>query len=948
MDISQEILSDITVYMKYARYLPKLKRRETWEELCTRNMIMHKKKFPRLSEEIEDIYQRFVFTKKILPSMRSMQFAGKPIDVNPSRIYNCAFMPIDCVEAFSEAMFLLLGGTGVGFSVQKQHVDRLPILQGVLKPTGKHRKQRFLVADSIEGWADAIKALMSSYFLGKKELDFDFRDIRPKGTALVTAGGRAPGEGPLRRCLVLITNILENALQERSRGTKLKPIEVHDIICHIADAVLAGGIRRAALLSLFSKDDQEMLFAKSGKWYINNPQRGRANNSACFIRSIAKKKDFLHFWEIVKNSESGEPGIYWTNDPNWGVNPCQPGWASVLTPNGIRQLKDINIGDIIWSHDEWTKIINKWSNGIKDIFKYKTTSCVFYGTKTHRIVSNDEKVAVKEAASIDELRGCDHKNIAIDIQDVMDGLVIGDGSVHKASNNLVYLFIGDNDQDYLRSEIKDLIVKHRPGLSPKAWEIQTTITPQDMDYKYQNYIPDRFFYGPPHKAIGFLRGLFSANGSVVGERVTLKSASQKLVEQTQILLNSLGITNYITTNKSKLIKFANGEYQCKQSYDINIAKDRVQFSQLIGFIQQYKNDKLKTINLIKSTRPPKQAFDIIESEYISTEEVFDITVDNESHTYWTGGCNVSNCCEIGLRPRQFCNLTEINAGDIDSQDELNNRSKAAAFIATLQAAYTDFHYLIDEWRENTEKDALLGVSMTGICSGKVMKLNLEEAAERVNQENVRVANLIGINKAARQTCIKPAGTTSLTLGCSSGMHAWHARYYIRRIRVGKNEAIYSYLKKKLPFLVEDEIFSPHDTAVIQIPQKAPDHAILRTESSEETLKRLEILTQNWVVPGYIDGSNSHNVSCTLSIKEDEWDTIGEWMWKNRNMYNGISVLPYDGGTYQQAPFEKISKEEYDRLFQQLKNVDLSKIIEEEDHTDLTGELACAGGACEIK
>ena len=305
------------------------------------------------------------------------------------------------------------------------------------------------------------------------------------------------------------------------------------------------------------------------------------------------------------------------------------------------------------------------------------------------------------------------------------------------------------------------------------------------------------------------------------------------------------------------------------------------------------------------------------------------------------------CCEIALRPFQFCNLCEVNVSNIESQEDLNSRVKAAAFIGTLQAGYTEFHYLRPIWQETTEKDALIGVSMTGIGSGTVLGYDMKKAASIVKRENTRVSKILGINKAARCTTVKPAGTTSLTLGTSSGIHAWHNDYYIRRIRVGKNESIYGYLNENHPELVEDEYFRPHDTAVIQIPQKAPQGAILRTESPFQLLERVKKIATEWVASGHRNGSNTHNVSATISLKENDWDLAGEWMWENRKSYNGLSVLPYDGGSYTQAPFEDITEKKYNEMMESLTNVDLSKVIEEKDETNLTGELACAGGSCEI-
>ena len=619
MNNNNKILSDITVHMKYAKYIPELNRRETWEELVTRNKEMHQKRYPELYNEIEENY-RYVYKKKVLPSMRSLQFSGKPIEISPNRLYNCSYLPIDHVDSFSESMFLLLSGCGVGYSVQKHHVVKLP---HVTKPFDK-RTRRFVIGDSIEGWSDAVKVLIKSYMGSKRssKVKFDYSDIRPKGARLVTSGGKAPGPQPLKECLLKIKGILD----AKDDSTMLTTLEVHDIVCHIADAVLAGGIRRAALISLFSAYDEEMISCKSGSWWENNPQRGRANNSAVLIRHKITKEFFMQLWKRIELSGSGEPGIYFSHDKDWGTNPC---------------------------------------------------------------------------------------------------------------------------------------------------------------------------------------------------------------------------------------------------------------------------------------------------------------------------------CEIGLRPFQFCNLCEVNVSNVVDQEDYNARVKAATFIGTLQAGYTEFHYLREIWQETTERDALIGVSMTGIGSAAVLQLDMKEGANIVKQENKRVSKLIGINPAARTTCVKPAGTTSLVLGTSSGIHAWHNDYYIRRLRVGKNEAIYKYLIQNHPELVEDEYFRPHDTAVIEIPQSAPKGSILRTESAFDLMERVKKVATQWVAPGHTTGSNTHNVSATISLKKDDWDKAGQWMWKNRDCYNGLSVLPYDGGTYTQAPFEDITKKKFEQLVKLLQDVNLENVMEESDETDLSGELACAGGSCEI-
>jgi ribonucleoside-diphosphate reductase alpha chain len=557
-----------------------------------------------------------VYDKKVLPSMRSLQFGGKPIEISPNRVYNCAYLPVDDLHAFSETMFLLLGGTGVGFSVQTHHVEKLPEIR---KPNPKKHK-RFLVGDSIEGWADAVKAVIKSYFKGGSTMSFDFSDIRPKGSMLVTSGGKAPGPQPLKECLLK----LEGILSQKEDGDKLSSIEVHDMVCHIADAVLAGGIRRAALISLFSADDDDMIGCKSGNWWELNPQRGRANNSAVLLRNKITEEFFMDLWEKIKNSGSGEPGIYLSNDKDWGTNPC---------------------------------------------------------------------------------------------------------------------------------------------------------------------------------------------------------------------------------------------------------------------------------------------------------------------------------CEIALRPYQFCNLCEVNVSDVADQEDLNTRVKAAALIGTLQAGYTNFHYLRSVWQKTTEKEALIGVGMTGIGSGVAQTLNLEEAAKHVNETNAAIAKIIGINPAARCTTIKPSGTSSLVLGTSSGIHAWHNEYYIRNIRVGKNEAIYTYLSINHPELVQDEYFRPHDTAVISVPQKAPVGSILRTESALDLLERVKLFYKGWIKPGHRTGQNTHNISATISIKDNEWEAVGAWMWENKAYYNGLSVLPFSDHTYIQAPFEDCTEEKYEQMMKSLSNIDLNMVVEMDDNTDLKDQVACAGGAC---
>lgn len=616
MNKSNKLLSQIVSFRTYAKYLAHLGRRETLEETINRNMSMHLDRFPKLSKDILKAYKQ-VHELKVMPSMRSMQFGGEAIIKNNTRIFNCSFVHAKYERVFAEILYLLLCGTGVGFSVQKRHTSQLPTVR---QPKEENFYQ---VHDSIEGWADALDALMNAYFYRGIRPIFDFSKIRAKGSYLVTTGAKAPGPEPLKSMLVQVEARLRNAI-----GRKLSPLEVHDIICISADCVLAGGIRRAALISLFDFEDAEMLSCKSGNWWEKYPYRARANNSAVLNRKTVTKAQFRQVFDACIASNAGEPGISWTNDEELGFNPCH---------------------------------------------------------------------------------------------------------------------------------------------------------------------------------------------------------------------------------------------------------------------------------------------------------------------------------EISLKSNQFCNLTSNNLTNIKSDKDLNNRVYAASLLGTLQASYTDFPYLSEKWRTITEQEALLGCSFTGIAdsASNLSATQLKDMAKLAVEVNQNYAKKIGINPAARVTTVKPEGSASCVVGSSSGIHARHAEHYLRRVRMNKDDALARYLKTEAPELVEDDLFSPSGV-VVTIGQESPEGAIVRTKETAKTLfNRIMLYYRNWILPGHQSGENTHNVSCTINYKPEEVEELFEMMWDNRENYSGISLLPFDGGSYQQAPFEECSKEVFEKYDALVKNIDLTKVIELEDHTDRVTELACASGSCDI-
>jgi hypothetical protein len=968
LSVNQQILSDITVFMKYAKYIPELNRRETWQELVDRNKKMHLNKFPQLSNEIEEVY-KLVYEKKILPSMRSLQFAGKPIEIGNQRIYNCCYLPLNHYKAFSETMFLLLSGCGVGYSVQFHHVEQLEPIQ---KPV---KTQRYVVEDSIAGWADAVKMLMKSYFTGKFKPRFDFSDIRPKGSLLITSGGKAPGPEPLKICLAHIEAILEN----KQNGDKLTPIECHDIQCHLADAVLSGGIRRAAMIATFSFDDEDMLTCKYGNWWEMNPQRARANNSATILRNRVQEHEFKELWKKVELSNSGEPGISFSNDTEYGFNPSLKGDTLVVTDSGVFPIKDLegktfNVPNL---DGNISNAFCRLSGNNKQLYKITLdTNKVYYATPEHKwpVFKNDKyiKTPTSELIAGDELPVNNFNrtelfstgNLGNYNQGFLIGWLYGDGSVTIREDNgkTVYSFIvsdKDNVIDILFDEIYKIDgVKRKYFNRGKCKEFQVG------NIKFHKWALEMGIgkkeFGIPTGIYstwteecrrGFIDGYFSSDGTVDWQdhRIAISSSNYKLIEDVQDLLGFYGIKSRTAELTIPNAIFPNGKTYNKTYYRkslrinhnnsikfYNLFKLSVEYKQIL--LDSFLKDKISKLDFVKIKEI--ELSDVV-------EDVWDITVNDETHCFQLSQVTTGNCHEISLRPNTFCNLVEINGSSIESQEDFINRCKSAAFLSTLQASYTDFYYLRPIWKQNTEKDALVGVGITGIASNAINPGWIKEGSIAIKTENQRVAKLIGINKAARTTTVKPSGTTSVVLGTSSGIHAWHNDYYIRRIRVNKHESIYQYLKTNHPNLVEDEYFRPKDTAVISIPQKAPEGSVLRTENVLDLLERIKLYNTDWVKNGHNKGPNPNNVSATVSIKPEEWEIVGNWMWENKDFYSGISVLPYDGGTYVQAPFENITKEQYEELSQNLHEIDLSKITELQDLTDLSGELACANGYCEI-
>jgi len=732
--MSVSALQEYTFVAKYARWIPEKKRRETWNESVARVKKMMLDKYsdnPEVHEDIEWAYE-MMRKKRVLGSQRALQFGGSPIFKHNARIYNCITSFCDRLRFFQECMYLLLCGCGTGFSVQKHHVEKLPIL---IKE--KRGTKKFVIEDSIEGWSDAIGVLVTSYFQQEelfpeyvgKVVNFDYSSIRPAGSYLGSSSGKAPGPEPLKNALTNIKKILDGALKDMEFASKsirkLSAIQAYDIIMHSADAVISGGVRRSATICVFSPDDQDMAKAKTGNWFIENPQRGRSNNSALLLRDKTTPKQFSELMQSVR--QFGEPGFVWSDSTELIVNPC------------------VEIG--MWPVDEST--------------------------------------------------------------------------------------------------------------GESGW--------------------------------------------------------------------------------------------------------------------------------------------------------------------------------------QACNLSTIKCAKIKSEEDFIEACRAASIIGSLQAGFSSFAYLGEASENIVKREALLGVSMTGIMEQHEICLNPEvqkKGAKVVKEENKRITKIIGINQAARTTCIKPEGTSSCVLGTSSGIHPHHAKRYIRRVQANKMEPIYNYFRGINPRACDESVWSNNDSDdVVAFCVEVPAGAKTKNQvGAIDLLTHVKNTQQNWVIPGTNKSLCTkpwlvHNVSNTINVKEDEWDEVESFIYKNRKYFCGISLLPITGDKdYPQAPFTAIylpseqvrhygdaslfvsglievalnlwednlwaacdsllgigakikgngKKEWSDRckkfaeryfdgdlrkltycmkdvynwkewvdLNREYTSVDYTKVIEEQDNVQPVQEIACAGGACEI-
>ncbi|NBT07563.1 MAG: hypothetical protein EBS98_02055 [Chitinophagia bacterium] len=961
-------LQNYTFVSKYARWLEDKNRRETWKEAVERvkNMMHTKYADFGITDQINWAYD-MMYKKKVLGSQRALQFGGDPILKRHAKIYNCTSSYCDRLRFFQECFWLLLCGSGTGFSVQKHHVSKLPALEHNPEP---ETATKYVIDDSIEGWADALGVLLSSYFSKPVEefkqyknshVVFDYSNIRPKGSSLASGVGKAPGYEPLANGLEKIRALLDRCIKNGQK--KLRPIDAYDIVMHSSDAVLSGGVRRSASLALFSPEDEEMAKAKTGNWFVDNPQRARSNNSALLLKEETTFEEFQTLMESVK--EFGEPGFIWSESKEMIFNPCVVADSTVVTDRGIKLVSDLidKPFNAIVDGVSYPSYKGFWKTGTKQVIELQFKSGrSLKVTPNHKImtttgwkeagdISFGENVVINNHRSYNLNSMANLNPSSIDWKrGYLLGLFLGDGNNSKGAAQLKWW--GESKEQYRREAyamLSDIGFTNNHNTSEQnSVAVYSSIESKKlMQFAIDNdcmvgtskRLSKKSICGSWNHISGLIAGYFDADGTVLvnnikGSSLRISSVQLENLQNLQIALNALGIYSKIYKNRrpegDRTMPDGNGgtkSYFCQASHELVISSDNItRFAKYIPIKNIDKANKIQTIVNNYQRMPNRTNFvdTLINKTIVGELDVYDCTVE-DIHAFDNDGVYVHNCVEIGMWPIdeesgksgwQGCNLSTINCSSVTDEDDFYERCKAAAIIGTLQAGFTKLEYLGEISEKIFEREALLGVSLTGtmekhdiVLTEKVLKNGAKIAVET----NKEIAKKININQAARVTCLKPEGTSSSMLGTSSGIHPHHAKRYIRHVQANILEAPYQHFKKINPQSCEKSSWSANNTdEVIKFPIEVPDGAKLKNQlPAIEMLAVVKDTQKHWVQSGknkslctqeYL----SHNVSNTVTVKPDEWDDVTKYIYDNRKYFAGISLIPQSGDKdYPQAPFTTV-------------------------------------------
>jgi ribonucleotide reductase, class II len=968
------------VYVRtYSRWLEEQGRRENWPETVKRYIdFIQKHLGDKIPAKVLRKIEENVITFNTMPSMRFLWAAGLPAEQDNVTIYNCSFDVVNRVEAFAEALYILMCGCGYGFSVENKYVSQLPIIPENILPNGQIHE----VEDSKVGWADSVKILMNGLYEGY-DIEMHYNKVRKAGERLKTMGGRASGPGPLVQLHSFIKGTFYSA-----RGRKLTDEECHDIMCEIAQIVVVGGVRRSSEISLSDLSSKLMQKNKTGNFPV---RRYMANNSAVY-NTKPDIVTFMNEWAALIASGSGERGIFnleaskkmaperRNSSMISGTNPCVIGDTEILTKDGYVTIESIANQEVeIWNGFEWSTVTPKITGYNEPLVNVtlsdgRTLVCTEYH-KFHISTSYKGDVEVINA---------------IDLESGMK-LIKNDFPVLEHGLDLKYPY----SQGFVSAEGMDgysfvWIYKPKYKCIDRLKENFRTISEQDaydrvrLSFKEpmlpKNFVP--LGYNLKSK-LDWLSGLFDGDGTELKEGgLQLVSVDKSFLLDTQKLLSTVGIqSKVVSANKAGKRLMPDGKggmalFDCKESNRICIGAKQMQFLKKLG---------LKCERMSFDKYPQRDA-----SQFVTVVDVTEAGIaekvycfnEPKRHLGIFNGVLTGQCAEIQLRPEEFCNLSEVVARAEDDIDTMLEKIETATWMGIIQACFTHFPYLNSNWAKNCEEERLLGVSITGQMDAP--HLFTKEALRAYKSRAIKIARkaseVMGIPMPTAITCVKPSGTVSQLVDSASGLHARFSKYYIRRYRISAGDPLFRMVRdqgikvspengqRKQDFNKANKIYEAAEnsteglkqakgicpifdpagwsedmvnTWVVSFPVAAPKGAVIVEDvSAIEQLEWYKKIQKNWC---------EHNASITVYVKPDEWLSVGDWVYKNWEIVNGISFLPVSEHVYEQAPYEKLTKEEYDKMNKDFPKIDYTQLsrYEKEDNTEGAKSLACTSGICEL-
>lgn len=1002
--INNEWLYDVDLTLEQKQQMPELlkqnlvqQRTEEFYECvyrCIKSAIEDIKVDYTL-KDIEDLYQYHMDFVCSVSGRALWQLGSKLIKEGyRDSLYNCYGFTMNKKRAFLQVFEMLMLGGGCGFNITKKEISKLPkVKEGIsinhiesssipsetvaelpeeIKENGGFYKVSYsngaienvyFVGDSRKGWVNLLDNILTSFLESGNSFNFSTVLIRAKGQPIYGFGGVSSGDSDLISGMKQIIEILKQA-----SSRNLKPIEVLDVICLIASIVISGNVRRSALIAVGDPDDTEYLVSK--RWDLGNVPHYRGFVNISVNCSDVKELHPL-YWETYKKNGESIGLVNLKNCQNFGrmddgfqegidkdadvVNPCQPAFAKLLTPNGFITMGDLQIGDTIWSREGWTEVLDKWSTGNKQVYKYSSNSSFFIGTSNHRVESKGIKTPIKEAKLMDICRGIDEYPVKTDIETFIKGVIYN--SFEK--DNEGFIIIKKKDYAEMPEVVKQHIVEER-----KYTKFARTVVSKYIMLKFKDE-----FYNITQEEIdsfslselkSFFSGMVAYNLSTQFRGGTTRGyifcKDMKTMEFLQLLLNVFDVDSYMVK-----------EYK-NNPPRINLIKDVQKLLDLVTFIPTYKKENFVSFK----EAPRKYARKIKKTEYLGVHEVFDITVSNESHTYWTEGTSVSNCGEITLNgdKGEGCLLGELYMPNITSYEMFFNASR---LLYMLNKHISQGKFLYPSTQEVTNTSSRIGLSQTGILQSleKVQSWS-EMCYKELRKFDIIYSQQHGYNTSIKLTTVQPHGTKSLMAGVTAGIHPAYAEYYFRTIRFDVDDKLWKLCQEaglnvedsmfltgyktplsKYPKLnninklllpifkyfgkTEAEVFVNPKTKVAYFPMKVDENAVLAKDvDSIQQLEYSKMMQDIW---------SDNSVSCTIYYDKQNLNEIKQWLEVNLSKIKTVSLLAFSH-EFMQSPYININANTYSNALEKFTPFD-EKFVDDSE-TLLAENTECAGGFCSLR